>query len=70
VNTAVVLRAMLPEHLLLLGLVLVLVLELLGRARHASGVALVFVAIAALSADSISAMPYSDDISSAGNSAP
>jgi len=68
VNTAVVLRAMLPEHLLLLGLVLVLVLELLGRARHASGVALVFVAFAALSAlalaaDGVSAVPFAGHFS-------
>jgi len=48
-NTAVVLTAMLPEHLLLLGIVLVIGLEIVGRGRRAA-LAVAFVAVAAAAA--------------------
>ena len=52
-NTAAVLTAMLPEHLLLLGIVLVIGLEIFSRGRRASlAVAFVFVAAPAAAAPS------------------
>jgi NADH-quinone oxidoreductase subunit N len=48
-NTAVVLTAMLPEHLLLLGIVVVIALEIIGRGRRAA-LAVAFVAVAAAAA--------------------
>ena len=55
-----VLTAMLPEHLLLLGIVLVLVLEIAGRGQRASlGVAVLAVAAAAIAAAGLSLRGYS-----------
>jgi len=48
-NTTLVLTAMLPEHLLLLGIVLVIGLEIAGRARRAA-LAVAFVCVAAAAA--------------------
>lgn len=58
-NAQVLLQAMLPEHLLLLGLVVVLGLEIAGRARQAAlAVALLSVAAAAAAAASLSIGGY------------
>ena len=68
-NTTTVLTAMLPEHLLLLGIVAVIVLEIVGRARRASlAVAFVLVAAAAAAAatlalDGYSAAPFAGQFS-------
>lgn len=68
-NTAVVLTAMLPEHLLLLGIVVVIVLEIAGRARSAAlVVAFAFVAAAAIAAgqlalDGYAAAPFAGQFS-------
>ena len=68
-NTALVLTAMLPEHLLLLGIVVVIVLEIAGRARSAAlAVAFVFVAAAAVAAarlalDGYAAAPFAGQFS-------
>jgi len=54
-----VLTAMLPEHLLLLGIVLILGLEIAGRGQRASlGIALLAVAAAAVAAASLSLSGY------------
>ena len=58
-NTTLVLTAMLPEHLLLLGIVVVIVLEIVGRARRAAlAVALVCVAAAAAAAANLALAGY------------
>jgi NADH-quinone oxidoreductase subunit N len=68
-NTALVLTAMLPEHLLLLGIVVVIALEIAGRARSAAlAVAFVFVAAAAVAAarlalDGYAAAPFAGQFS-------
>ena len=68
-NTTAVLVAMLPEHLLLVGLVLVIGLEIAGRGRRAS-LAVAFVAVAAaaiaaaqLSLDGYAAAPFAGQFS-------
>ena len=66
---ATVLTAMLPEHLLLLGIVIVIVLEIAGRGRHAAlVVAFAAVALAALAAaghavDGYAAAPFAGQLS-------
>jgi NADH-quinone oxidoreductase subunit N len=68
-NTTLVLTAMLPEHLLLLGIVLVIGLEIAGRARRAAlAVAFVCVAAAAAAAaqlalDGYAAAPFAGQFS-------
>ena len=58
-NTALVLTAMLPEHLLLLGIVVVILLEIVGRARRAAlAVAVICVAAAALAAANLALAGY------------
>jgi NADH-quinone oxidoreductase subunit N len=68
-NTTAVLTAMLPEHLLLVGLVVVIGLEIAGRGRRAS-LAVAFVAVAAaaiaatlLSLDGYAAAPFAGQFS-------
>ena len=68
-NTTAVLTAMLPEHLLLVGLVVVIGLEIAGSARRAS-LAVAFVAVAAaaiaaaqLSLDGYAAAPFAGQFS-------
>ena len=68
-NTTAVLTAMLPEHLLLVGLVLVIGLEIVGRSRRAA-LAVAFVAVAAaayaaaqLSLDGYAAAPFAGQFS-------
>jgi len=59
-NADLVLRAMLPEHLLLFGIVVVIALEVAGRARHAAlAVALVCVAGAAVAAAELALAGFS-----------
>jgi NADH-quinone oxidoreductase subunit N len=68
-NVAAVLTAMLPEHLLLLGIVAVIALEIAGRARRAAlFVALACVAAAAMAAallalDGYAAAPFAGQFS-------
>ena len=68
-NTTAVLTAMLPEHLLLAGLVVVIVLEIAGRGRRASlfvafvAVAAAAVAAAQLSLDGYAAAPFAGQFS-------
>jgi len=58
-NTTAVLTAMLPEHLLLLGIVLVIALEIVGGSRRASlPIAFVFVAAAAVAAANLALSGY------------
>jgi len=68
-NTTAVLTAMLPEHLLLVGLVLVIGLEIVGHSRRAA-LAVAFVAVAAaayaaaqLSLDGYAAAPFAGQFS-------
>ncbi len=68
-NTTAVLTAMLPEHLLLVGIVLVIALEIAGRGRRSSLV-VAFVAVAAaavaavqLSLDGTTAAPFAGQFS-------
>ena len=68
-NTTAVLTAMLPEHLLLVGLVVVIGLEIAGRGRRAS-LAVAFVAVAAaaiaatlLSLDGYATAPFAGQFS-------
>ncbi len=68
-NAVAVLTAMLPEHLLLLGIVLVIGLEIVGRGQRAS-LAVAFVAIAAasiaaatLALDGYAAAPFAGQFS-------
>jgi len=68
-NTTAVLTAMLPEHLLLVGLLLVIGLEIVGRSRRAA-LAVAFVAVAAaayaaaqLSLDGYAAAPFAGQFS-------
>ena len=68
-NTTAVLTAMLPEHLLLLGIVVVIALEVAGRGRRAAlAVAFVCVAAAAVAAarlalDGYAAAPFAGQFS-------
>ncbi|HSC62978.1 MAG TPA: hypothetical protein VLD35_05035, partial [Caldimonas sp.] len=58
-NTDLVLTAMLPEHLLLLGIVVVIALEIVGHARRgALAVAVVCVAAAAVAAADLALAGY------------